>query len=273
MNLEDDLQKLFADKEAFDVPVAEDAAGAVVEGARRRRKRRRAVTGTAGALTVAAVVGVGVAIAGNGGPSGAPPAAPVLSVVGTASPSTITKETVPTGPAKATASGKISAPSRTHHPTTRHTSQAPPTDTEPAPPANPMAFGPTSFDGVSLGMAQADAEATGVITKNATSDAITGCTGYDWTGIERPAGEYAVLISDATGVVRISGLSNAVTPEGIYHGVSAEKVRAAYPDGSGDDTSWLAPVPGNPSLRYVFSFTDARVSSLQLLMPGSDCTL
>ena len=271
MNLEDDLKKLFADKAAFDVPVAEDAAGTVVRGARRIRKRRRVVASAAGAVTMAAVVGVGVAVAGGGGPTGAPPAAPVLSVAGSTTPTTITNEVVPTGPAKATASGKISVPPSTQYDAPSRTTEVPTTATEPAPPARPVAFGPTGFNGVSLGMTQADAEATGLIAKNSSPAGAPGCTGYDWATIPRPAGDYALIISDSAGVVRISSPTNAVTPEGIYRGLSAEKVRATYPDGSGDESEWDAPVPGNEQARYAFVFDNGTLSYMRLDVVGSDC--
>jgi hypothetical protein len=271
MNLEDDLRRLFADKAAFDVPVAEDATDTVVSGARRVRKRRRAVASATGALTMAAMVGVAVAIAGNGGAAGAPPVGDSLTVATASSLTSAQKEVVPTAPATSVVTGKMSTPRGNHQHTGTHKAPPPSTDTEPEPPGNPMAFGPSGFDGVSLGMTQADAEATGVITQNRVPDGAPGCTGYDWTGFSRPPSDYVVIISATAGVARITSLTNAVTPEGIYRGVGLNKLRAAYPDGTGDDYEWVAPVPGNPQARYDFVLEDGRVSFMRLDVVGSEC--
>jgi len=271
MNLEDDLRKLFADKEAFDVPVADDAAETVVQGARRIRKRRRAIAGGAGALTLAAVIGVGVGAAGIGGPSGSPPANPSLSVVSGTTEQTSSKVVVPPPVGTTVASGTITRSTPTRTRTEPRTTTTHPSATEPAPPGNPAPFGPTGFDGLSLGMTQQDAEATGVITPNAQPDRGPECLGYDYTNFPRPAGEYSVIIAGTGGVTRLTSLTNAVTPEGVFPGVSLDKVRTTYPDGSGDETEWIAPVPGNPQAQYEFFFDAGRVYLMRMEIVGGSC--
>lgn len=266
MNLEDDLRRLFADRDAFDIPVAHDATDTVVTGARRLRRRRRAVAAAAGALTMAGVVGAGVAIVATGGPASAPPADGSLSVV-TTTPQQTTTTTVPSrAGGKPTPTGKKQSSIRSspHH--NPGTTTKKPTATEPPPPGNPVAFGPSSFDGLSLGMTTAEAEATGVITPNGPPEG--GCASYAFTAAP---GDDAVIISETGGVERIGSLTNAVTPEGVYRGVSFDKVRATYPDGSGDESEWDVPVPGNPQARYAIRLDGRRVASMRLDLVGASC--
>ncbi|TDQ05073.1 hypothetical protein [Labedaea rhizosphaerae] len=271
MNLEDELSKLFADKAAFDVPVADDAADTVVRGARRIRRRRRLAAGGAGALTLAAVIGVGVAAAGVGGATGSPPANPSLSVVSTSSRPTPSKVVVPPAGGTTVASGTLTRTAQTRPHTKHRTTTTEPTSTGSPPPGNPVPFGPAGFDGLTLGMTQEEAESTGTITPNLQPDSGPDCHGYDYTDFPRPAGEYSVILSGGGGITRLTSLTNAVTPEGIYAGVGIEKVHTTYPEGSGSDAEWTAPVPGNPQAQYEFLFDGGRVVLMRLELTGGSC--
>lgn len=272
MNLDDELRALFADKSAFDVPVADDAARTVLAAARRARRRRRTVSGAAGAVTVAAVIGAGIAASSLGGPASLPPADPSLTVAGTTTTTPTSHVTVPRGSGQSIATGQLDpAP---HSVTVRRppdpTTTPPPA--QPLPPADPMAFGPSGFDGLTLGMTAEQAEATGVITPNAAPVLASGCKGYNYTGMPRPAYEYSVIISDKYGVVRIAALGNGVTPEGIFLGVTEEKVRSTYPAATGTPgAEWDAGVPGNPQARYRFLVDSGKVWQMRLELAEQDC--
>ncbi|MGH3863358.1 hypothetical protein [Actinokineospora sp.] len=71
MNLDDELQRLFAD-ERLDVPVRPGATEAVVAGARRVRRRRVATAAVGGAAALSLLAGTAIVLAKPGPTQSAP---------------------------------------------------------------------------------------------------------------------------------------------------------------------------------------------------------
>ncbi|MFI9380987.1 hypothetical protein [Kutzneria sp. NPDC052558] len=271
MDLDDELRKLFAD-ERLDVRVRPEADRVIVSGARRVRRRRAGVVFGGGMLSVATMLAAGTAF----GVSGDAPQQTTLALTDSARPSTTTTPppaTTTTTAAAPTTAADLPAPTATR----LTTSKPKPTTTTPTPTSSKvaaLAFGPTTVLGLRLGMSAAEAMATGLIRPNPMAPNAAGCVGYDWAG-GVGAQPYALVFSPKDGLVRIGGLADAVTPEGIHDGSSAADVRVAYPlqttphaAGSGE---WVAPAPGNPNAHYWILFSGSVVSDLRLELAVQDC--
>jgi hypothetical protein len=274
VDLDDELRKLFAD-ERLDVPVRPEADRVVVSGARQVRRRRAGVIFGGGVLTVATVLLVGTAFGVSGdAPSRTPLAAADSSGLTTTPPApssttaTATPTTTDNPPAAATT---LTA---THATTTTSTTTTIVTTTKAAPPASPLAFGPSTAGQLTLGMSADAAVATGLIKPNAQPVNKAGCQGFDYTGLPNPPYHYSVLISPRYGLVRVGGIANAETSEGIYVGSPEADVLLAYPDTAkphGAVGEYVTPVPGNPNAHYWIIMTDQVVTDLRLELAVQDC--
>jgi hypothetical protein len=273
VDLDDELRKLFAD-DRLDVAVRPEADRVIVTGARRVRRRRSGVVFGGGMLSVATVLVAGTAFGVSGD---APPSTPLAAAESsgltttTPAPSSTTttiERTITVAPPPVT--------TEAHKPTT--TSSTPTTTTttptKAKPPADPLAFGPTTVDQLRLGMSVDEAEATGLIQPNAEPENAAGCKGYDWFGQPAAPAHYSLLFSPKFGLVRIGGRAEAETPEGIYKGSSEEDVRAVYPDQAKPHmgrNEWVTPVPGNPSANYWLILSKHVVTEVRLELAAQDC--
>ncbi|WNV91524.1 hypothetical protein [Umezawaea sp. Da 62-37] len=185
MDLDDELRRLFRD-ERLDIQVKPGADQAVVTGARKARRKRVVLAGAGGTFAVAALVAGSIALAGIGGGVSMEPAGPVLTT----------------------------------------TTGSSPTEPESQPKLPPVsAGGQVGYGKLQLGMSEADALATGLLTPG--PDDSTGCHTYS-TGTQ-PQTPGAVIISPAKGILRITLPDYAKTTMGISVGSTAAEVKMRYP--------------------------------------------
>ncbi|WP_436493084.1 hypothetical protein [Actinokineospora sp. HUAS TT18] len=269
MNIDDELQRLFAD-DRLDVPVRSGATEAVVAGARRVRRRRVAMSAAGGAAALSVLAGSAFILAGGQPESQSVPgdgvsiAATTTSAVTTSEAPTSTQ--VPTSASSGTRTGTV-------------TKKTTPSTTKPFQPENEydgtMPFGPMEYLDLRLGMTAAEAEATGLITPNAQPTSSKGCKGYDYKGAPKEAAHYSVLISPKYGLVRMAnGVTRPVTPENIILGSSEADLKKAYPtsvDSHGAVGEWIVAVPGAPGNQYWFIVRDGKVAEMRLELATQDC--
>ncbi|GAA3431633.1 hypothetical protein [Kutzneria kofuensis] len=274
MDLDDELRKLFAD-DRLDVPVRPEADRVIVTGARRVRRRRAGVVFGGGMLSVATMLVAGTAFGVSGD---APQRTPLAAAESSGLTTTTTPPPSSTTTTDAPRTTVVPPPATTEEPThttaTSTTTTSSSTPTKAKPPANPLAFGPTTVGPLRLGMTVDEAEATGLIQANSEPQNAAGCLGYDWAGHPAAGYHYSLVFSPKYGLVRIGGRTNAETPEGIYDGSSEDDVRAVYPDQSkphiGHD-EWVTPVPGNPSAHYWLTLRNHLVTDIRLELASQDC--
>ncbi|QUQ69889.1 hypothetical protein [Kutzneria sp. CA-103260] len=276
MDLDDELRKLFAD-DRLEVRVRPEADRAIVTGARRIRRRRAGVVFGGGMLSVVAMLVAGTAFGvGGDAPHQIPLAitADSSAPVSTTTPPPATTSTTAAAPTTAVESvAPTTARLSTTKPPPTTTTSMPPSTTKAKPPVGALLFGPTTVNGLRLGMTVGEAIATGLVQSTPGPVDYAGCQGYKWSG-RAPFGDYySLLFSPKYGLVRIGGIAEAETPEGIYAGSTDADVRAAYPTQSkshiGDD--WVTPVPGNATEHYWFILSDHVVTELRLELATQDC--
>jgi hypothetical protein len=144
-----------------------------------------------------------------------------------------------------------------------------------AAPATPEAAVQTELR---LGMSEAEALATGELTKQGVDD-IFGCHTYSTRTF--PDTEKAVVISPTVGVARITQPSAYRTPEGIGAGTTAGELRSAYPEARESRLGFTASFPVESEGYYVFlmrgvgsPFLDTdTVQRTRLEITGSECAL
>ncbi|MGW0522349.1 hypothetical protein [Crossiella sp. NPDC003009] len=116
-----------------------------------------------------------------------------------------------------------------------------------------------------LGMSEADAVATGLLTSDDTSGV---CRFYRFAGSEGSQPKTSgVFISPTNGVVMIGGTSKMLTPQGIWRGSELADLRDAYPVLRRDrlcDWIYRAAAPGNPRAHYWFTVDGGRVTDFGL---------
>ncbi|MCP2163732.1 hypothetical protein [Goodfellowiella coeruleoviolacea] len=137
----------------------------------------------------------------------------------------------------------------------------------------PRVLGPDGYRALTLGMPEAAAVATGLLTGKENYGG--SCNYYYFVpsvgSMPRASG---VLISPSKGVTAIGATSKMRTPEGIRRDHSSlSDLRAAYPELTRDsvlDFVYRTPVPGNPAASYRFVIVDGLVSDFGL-DSGASC--
>lgn len=269
VNLDEELRRLFAD-ERLALPVRPDADQAVVAGARKVRRRQLNSALSIGALTMATVFIGGTAFGGDAPEQQRVPLAAPATIILSSGTSSVTS-TEPTTTTVPSTSESQWTPQTT---TSRTTTTAPTTTTRIPPPSTPLAFGPESAGQLRLGMSEQDAVATGMITANVEPISSKGCKGYDIAGFPKAARYYAVLFSAKYGLVKVGGIANAVTPEGIYIGSTEAEMKKAYPTQApphGAVGEYVTPVPGNPKAQYWIIVANHVVIDIRLELTVQDC--
>jgi len=127
------------------------------------------------------------------------------------------------------------------------------------------------YGALKLGMPEAAAEATGLLTDREPGK----CDAYYFVPAEgsmpRSSG---VFISPASGVNRIGATSKTRTPQEIWRGSTLDDLRDAYPglvQDSGQDWIYRAPAPGNTAAEYSFVVENNQVEDFALELLHSDC--
>lgn len=269
MNLDDELQRLFAD-ERLDVPVRHGATEAVVAGARRVRRRRIALSAVGGAAALSLLAGTAFVLA-KPGPSQSVPGAEISATGEVTAPATERSD----GPAPTSVKAPGNSGTRTGSVTGKPASSTatPPSDFQPEDGTVP--FGPDGYLALRLGMTAEQAEATGLITPNVQPLSSKGCKGYDYKGTPKEAARYAVVISPTYGLVRLAnGPARPLTAEGLILGSSETEMKKAYPTSAGSHGTvgeWVTRVPGNADKRYWFLVRDGKVSEMRLELATQDC--
>ena len=275
MDLDDELHKLFAD-ERLEVPARPEADRVIVAGARRIRRRRAGVVFGGGMLSLATMLAAGTAFGVSGdAPRRTPTAVAAesseLTTTTTPAPVSTTTPVVPTSTVEPSTASIARSTTTTPKPTSATSTT---TSTKAKPPSGALMFGPTTVNGLRLGMTAGEAVATGLVTARSGSTTATGCQGYDWAGRASHAPAYPLLFSPKYGLVRIGGLPEAETPEGIYDGSTDDDVKAVYPDQAGSHMGtgeWVTAVPGNPPARYWLIIPDHVVPDMRLELAVQDC--
>lgn len=157
-------------------------------------------------------------------------------------------------------------------------SSAPATDspTTTAAAADPSTLGPQGFGAVKLGASAADLTGAGLkVEDSAQGD--KACPKV--ASIELPDGNFAnVVISTKNGVSVIEATGPMHTPEGVKIGSTLDEVKKAYPQlknllgNENNGGANAAAVPGNPEASYQMFITNAKVTSLRLMLTNLDCT-
>lgn len=265
--LAEDLRRLFAD-ERLDVPAAPGAQRLVVAGARRVRRRRDFTVIAAGGCVVIALLAVGVVFAE---PLGHNPDDEVIALPTTTSqqpadrpsagrtavgtPSISITDALDHGPAARPTPtelpelpGQLPGRPAADEPTSGGETPAEPPVIYPAGPR----LGPDGYEDLTLGMSFADAQATGRLAEG--SEPPTGCATYrlaegaNWID--------SLIISETYGLVRLTA-SGARTPQDQGNGSTIEELKAAYPDGWENKSSYTAPTGSGG--RYEFALGEDAV--------------
>ncbi|PRY45992.1 hypothetical protein [Umezawaea tangerina] len=237
MDLDDELRRLFRD-ERLDIQVRSGADQAVVTGARRVRRKRMMLASAGGTFAVAALVAGGIALAGVGGGVSMEPAGPVLTTTTSSRPAQ--EESSPKNP-QAPTSGQV------------------------------------GYGKLHLGMSEADALATGLLTPG--PDDPDGC--HIYFSDTQPNISTPVVISPVKGVVRITLPDYAKTSMGISVGATVADVKMRYPAAVEYDEGFSFTTDNPFPWLYQFivengrkthSLTD-RVTTVRMQLTTAECAL
>ncbi|WP_144121900.1 hypothetical protein [Catellatospora sichuanensis] len=147
----------------------------------------------------------------------------------------------------------------------------------PPPPADALLLGPTGYGRLRLGMTQAQAAATKLITPLAGKQ--SGCYRYAHLVGSPATGEHDIagrlFFSETLGLAAIYAYSGVKTPEGITVGSTFDELRRAYPSWesvSGDkDGRGYVRVPGNAEAIYRIEVGAGKVIQLSVQLLNQDC--
>jgi hypothetical protein len=141
-------------------------------------------------------------------------------------------------------------------------------------------LGPSGVGTLSLGLAKAEASATGIVTGVSGTAGTCGQSGDGRLIASQPASaedlDGKLFFSVNTGkLVMISANSTIVTPEGIHLGSSPAQVKKAYPSWKGDESAnqglGFVTVPGNNRAIYRIYVDGVHVTELSLQSVDQDC--
>ncbi|HWO64982.1 MAG TPA: hypothetical protein VNO31_33605 [Umezawaea sp.] len=196
------------------------------------RKAATIISGTA--LVLAAAIGGGIAIGGGND-------SPVAATTST------TSVTTPAGTTGASSSKPSSEPGSTSSPVTPEATAPVVQAVKSEQAGKPEQAGKSEQAGeLRLGMSEAEALATGLLTTRGIDDAM-GCHTYSTTTF--PDTESAVVISPTSGLARITHPSSYRTLEGIGVGSTAGDIRNTYVKASENRLGFTL-FPSNESTGY-----------------------
>ncbi|MQA07936.1 MAG: hypothetical protein GEU98_05145 [Pseudonocardiaceae bacterium] len=267
--LDSELRRLFGD-DRLDLPARPDAGRAVLAGAKRIRRRRAMLTGSGGAVAVAAVLVAGITLTSGQNADQQPPSGlgGQTTMSTTAKPSPPKTTTTPSPPPATTP--ETSEPSATTPPeTTSDTRSAGPgAEILAAPVPSDATLGPQGLGGLRLGMSAEEAIATGHLGPDAQQPRAY-CESYEVYG---GSGANATMNS-GDGLMAITGGPSTRTPEGIGSGSTKDEVRAAYPNLQDQGSSATTAVPGNPNAVFSFQFSGEQgpVSQVRIATSAARC--
>ena len=265
--VEQRLRALFAD-ERLDLPPPADATRTIVAGARRVRRRRRAVAVTSGVAAAALVVAgglVGFKVHSQSDTAALTPGSELN--VQTSQPPTPPATTATPAPATSTLADSVPADS-----SRKEVPQSTPR-TSTKPPVKPVTSGPLltadGFGSLKLGMTESDVSAQGVALKSAKQWS-AACTSYDAQGGGLPALAAISFSESSGGLMIVSPMSAAHTPERVGVGSTMDDVYAAYSGATPGSDGIVAPAGGIGE--YHFKLNDAgNVSAVALYNTNQDC--
>ena len=132
-----------------------------------------------------------------------------------------------------------------------------------------VAFGPTSYDGLRLGMDVHEIRAAGGTTREPRPEVCTTVT-LPSHGGDKHASDG--LVSKKAGLAYVVTTDpRATTPEGIHVGSTRAEAEAAYPHAEKAPDFWIAPVPGHRGVSYMWGYRHGRVSGLSMELDTQDC--
>ncbi|HEX7738206.1 MAG TPA: hypothetical protein VF426_01010 [Marmoricola sp.] len=156
-----------------------------------------------------------------------------------------------------------------HHDSTHSTTPTP----GPAPAVHhgsgTVPFGPTSYDGLRLGMDAAQIRAAGGSAGRPTPEVCAPVT-LPGRAVRRSVSEGS-LSKEAGLAYLVTTDPRATTPEGIHIGSTRAQVEAAYPRAQKAPAYWFVTVPGHPSVWYMWGYRHGRVSGLTMELPRHAC--
>lgn len=134
-------------------------------------------------------------------------------------------------------------------------------------------FGPTSADGVALGMSRAEVLATGATIGSPAPGQPEVCLPLRLPGRSPDSPGVDGYFSSDKGVIMLRADSDMdwSTPEGIREGSTNADVRTAYPDGQHlkNEYRWLVPLTS--STQYSMSALDSGIKSIFLMFNDPGC--
>jgi len=129
--------------------------------------------------------------------------------------------------------------------------------------------GSVGFGVLKLGMAEADAVATGFLDRG--PDDGLGCHTYFTQGHPDLVG--AVVVSPTAGIVRITIPDTAQTSMGIGVGSTTTDLKARYPRAVERDSGFTVAMGGTPSWYYVFTIGADKVTVIRMQLDAPECLL
>ena len=132
-----------------------------------------------------------------------------------------------------------------------------------------VAFGPTSYDGLRLGMDAGEIRAAGGTTREPRPEM---CARVRLPRDHGDAHASDGLVSKKVGLAYVVTTdARATTPEGIHVGSTRAEAEAAYPRAAKAPDFWIAPAPGHRGVSYMWGYRHGRVSGLSMELDTQDC--